>query len=421
MSKAKPERISRQGLVRTFQHGSYLPSMSVRDNVLIGCLGGRRTGRVAASEQEQVIAQAIALFGLAGHENDIARNLPHGLQRLVSMAMAFAARPSLLCLDEPLTGLNQTEVAETLGVYRRLKSEYAMSILLVEHNMRAVMNICDRIYVLHHGEIIFSGTPDEVKASETVLKAYLGKRMASENTLTVRKLSVSYGTVPAIIDVDLEVKGGSIVSLIGANGAGKSTLIKAITGLVKVAGAIPLWRQAACQPRTQRHSRARRRAGARRPAPVRQHDGAREPRDGRLPDRRRAQEGRAAGDLPALFPRPRGQAAQPGERVVRRTAADGGRRPRADERAPLSAAGRAHDRPAPAFVNVISKVVRDINQQGVSVLLVEQNAEVALRVSDYSYVLESGTVVNTAPPRCSSTTRISRRRIWAFEAWRWLR
>lgn len=175
MSKAKPERISKQGLVRTFQHGSYLPSMSVRDNVLIGCLGGRRTGRVAASEQEQVIAQAIALFGLAGHENDIARNLPHGLQRLVSMAMAFAARPSLLCLDEPLTGLNQTEVAETLGVYRRLKSEYAMSILLVEHNMRAVMNICDRVYVLHHGEIIFSGTPDEVKASETVLKAYLGE------------------------------------------------------------------------------------------------------------------------------------------------------------------------------------------------------------------------------------------------------
>ncbi len=175
MSGANPERISKQGLVRTFQHGSYLPSMSVRDNVLIGCLGGRRTGRVAASEQEQVIAQAIALFGLAGHENEIARNLPHGLQRLVSMAMAFAARPSLLCLDEPLTGLNQTEVAETLGVYRLLKSEYAMSILLVEHNMRAVMNICDRIYVLHHGEIIFSGTPDEVKGSETVLKAYLGE------------------------------------------------------------------------------------------------------------------------------------------------------------------------------------------------------------------------------------------------------
>ena len=84
-----------------------------------------------------------------------------------------------------------------------------MSILLVEHNMRAVMNICDRIYVLHHGEIIFSGTPDEVKASETVLKAYLGKRMASENTLTVRKLSVSYGTVPAIIDVDLEVRAAA--------------------------------------------------------------------------------------------------------------------------------------------------------------------------------------------------------------------
>ena len=172
---ATPEHISKLGLVRTFQHGSYLPSMSVRDNVLIGCLGGIRSGRVRAADQDQAIEHAIGIFGLAGHQDDIAGNLPHGLQRLLSMAIAFAARPTLICFDEPLTGLNQTEVAETLEVYRKLKSEYAMSILLVEHNMRAVMNICDRIYVLHHGEIIFTGTPDAVKASEVVLKAYLGE------------------------------------------------------------------------------------------------------------------------------------------------------------------------------------------------------------------------------------------------------
>ncbi len=172
---ATPESISKQGLVRTFQHGSYMPSMSVRDNVLIGCLGGVRSGRVRAADQEQTIEHAIGLFGLDGHQDEIARNLPHGLQRLLSMAIAFAARPALICFDEPLTGLNQTEVAETLKVYRRLKSEYGMSILLVEHNMRAVMNICDRIYVLHHGEVICTGTPDEVKASEVVLKAYLGE------------------------------------------------------------------------------------------------------------------------------------------------------------------------------------------------------------------------------------------------------
>lgn len=172
---ATPESISKQGLVRTFQHGSYMPSMSVRDNVLIGCLGGVRSGRVCAADQEKTIEHAIGLFGLDGHQDEIARNLPHGLQRLLSMAIAFAARPALICFDEPLTGLNQTEVAETLKVYRRLKSEYGMSILLVEHNMRAVMNICDRIYVLHHGEVICTGTPDEVKASEVVLKAYLGE------------------------------------------------------------------------------------------------------------------------------------------------------------------------------------------------------------------------------------------------------
>jgi len=175
MSDATPERISAQGLVRTFQHGSYLPTMTVEDNVLIGALGGTRSGRVPRARQAEVIGQAIELFGLAEQRTRIAKNLPHGLQRLLSMAIAFAARPTLICYDEPLTGLNQTEVAETLKVYRRLKSEFGMSILLVEHNMRAVMAICDRIYVLHHGEIIFTGTPDEVKSSEVVLKAYLGE------------------------------------------------------------------------------------------------------------------------------------------------------------------------------------------------------------------------------------------------------
>ncbi|MFT3780097.1 MAG: ABC transporter ATP-binding protein [Ottowia sp.] len=175
MTGATPERISRQGLVRTFQHGSYLPTMMVRDNVLIGALGGTRNGRVRHAEQERVIEEALALFGLSDQSNAVAKNLPHGLQRLLSMAIAFAARPQLICYDEPLTGLNQTEVAETLKVYRRLKSEYGMSMLLVEHNMRAVMAICDRIYVLHHGEIIFTGTPDEVKSSDVVLKAYLGE------------------------------------------------------------------------------------------------------------------------------------------------------------------------------------------------------------------------------------------------------
>lgn len=175
MLNASPEQISKQGLVRTFQHGSYLPSMTVYDNVLIGCLGGIRSGRLRVADQDQTILNAISLFGLAEQKCAVARNLPHGLQRQLSMATAFAARPSLICFDEPLTGLNQTEVAQTLKVYRRLKSEYAMSILLVEHNMRAVMNICDRIYVLHHGEIIFTGTPDEVKASGVVLKAYLGE------------------------------------------------------------------------------------------------------------------------------------------------------------------------------------------------------------------------------------------------------
>src|SRR5690606_32400124 len=102
---------------------------------------------------------------------DVTGALPHGIQRLVSIAIAFATRPRLLCLDEPLTGLNQTEVEATLDVFRRIRKEFGSSILLVEHNMKAVMQICDRIVVLHHGQMLATGTPEEIRADPKVIAA----------------------------------------------------------------------------------------------------------------------------------------------------------------------------------------------------------------------------------------------------------
>jgi branched-chain amino acid transport system ATP-binding protein len=121
------------------------------------------------------VRETAELVGLEHVLRETAGNLPHGLQRLVSIAIAFAPRPRLLCLDEPLTGLNQTEVASVLDMFRRIRDVFGSSILLVEHNMKAVMQVCDRLYVLHHGKLLATGTPEAIRNDPQVLSAYLGK------------------------------------------------------------------------------------------------------------------------------------------------------------------------------------------------------------------------------------------------------
>lgn len=169
---SSPSRISRLGLVRTFQHGSLMASMTVEDNILVGAIGGMPGGSKA--QRLRRVHDTAELIGIARYLPELAGTLPHGLQRLVSIAIAFAPQPKLLCLDEPLTGLNQTEVATTLEVFRTIRRDFGSSILLVEHNMKAVMQICDRLLVLHHGQFLAAGTPDEVRNNPKVLDAYLG-------------------------------------------------------------------------------------------------------------------------------------------------------------------------------------------------------------------------------------------------------
>ncbi|SAK94500.1 branched chain amino acid ABC transporter ATPase [Caballeronia temeraria] len=170
----KPTKISRMGLVRTFQHSSYMRSMKVRDNVLLGTMHSMASA--GPTERAHRVAETAEILGLTPYLDEQAGTLPHGIQRLVSIAIAFAARPTLLCLDEPLTGLNQTEVGATLDVFRQIRDEFDCTILLVEHNMKAVMSVCDRIVVLHHGQQLATGTPAEIRKDENVIAAYLGKR-----------------------------------------------------------------------------------------------------------------------------------------------------------------------------------------------------------------------------------------------------
>jgi branched-chain amino acid transport system ATP-binding protein len=162
--------ISRRGLVRTFQHGSLLRDMTVHDNILVGTMHGLRHHR----EREQRVRETATLLGLDTMLEATAGTLPHGHQRMLSIAIAFAARPVLLCLDEPLTGLNAIEVAAQLAVMRRIREQFGTTILLVDHNMRAVMRICDRIVVLNHGQLLAQGTPAEIRANQAVIRAYLG-------------------------------------------------------------------------------------------------------------------------------------------------------------------------------------------------------------------------------------------------------
>jgi branched-chain amino acid transport system ATP-binding protein len=166
----KPSRIGRLGLVRTFQHHSLLGELSVYDNILTGCYMFLADG----AQRERRIRETADLVGLTTQLQELGKNLPHGRQRLLSIAIAFASRPKLLCLDEPLTGLSGSEMTHALGVIQRIRDEFGTTILLVDHNMRAVMRTCGRIVVLNFGEKLAEGSPEDISANADVIRAYLG-------------------------------------------------------------------------------------------------------------------------------------------------------------------------------------------------------------------------------------------------------
>ncbi len=163
-------RIARVGIARTFQNLALFPALSVLDNVLIG---GYTHGRVNARRAEaHSILQRLSLDDLAARP---AVGLPYGTLKRVEIARALAARPKLLLLDEPTAGMNTSETREMTDFIRKLRAELGLTVLLIEHDMRVVMGISDRVTVLDHGEVIAKGSPDEVRRDEEVLRAYLGR------------------------------------------------------------------------------------------------------------------------------------------------------------------------------------------------------------------------------------------------------
>ncbi|MDD5591513.1 MAG: ABC transporter ATP-binding protein [Dehalococcoidales bacterium] len=182
----KPHKIASKGLVRTYQASDKLfMSLSVSENVQIGChipsktriLGDVfRISSVRRNEHEvrQRADGIVKMAGLTELASELARNLSHGYQRALGVAIGIATGPKILCLDEPLTGMNAEERRHMLGLVKNVRKS-GITVLLVEHDMGAVMSICDRIVVINFGRKIAEGNPDQVRNNKDVIEAYLGK------------------------------------------------------------------------------------------------------------------------------------------------------------------------------------------------------------------------------------------------------
>lgn len=169
----KPYKICRMGVARTFQSVKVFPNMPVLENVLLGSLFGCSTGMSSADAARET-TELLEFVGLSAVRAAPAKDLTMANQKRVEVARALATKPELLLLDELMAGLNHAEVAQAMELVNRIRDE-GITIFMIEHVMKAIMSVCDRIMVLHHGEKIAEGTPQEIANSRTVVEVYLGE------------------------------------------------------------------------------------------------------------------------------------------------------------------------------------------------------------------------------------------------------
>jgi branched-chain amino acid transport system ATP-binding protein len=182
----RPDQIAARGIGRTFQNMRLWRHMTVLDHIklaryskldygLVGAFLGTPRRHNEEAESEKIAFDLMELFGIRRFADQVITGLPYGIQRRVEMARAMAMDPKLLLLDEPTAGMNPEELGEMVSVIRRIRDEFNLAIFLIEHRMKFVMDLCERIQTLDFGEVIAEGTPEEIRGNQKVVDAYLGK------------------------------------------------------------------------------------------------------------------------------------------------------------------------------------------------------------------------------------------------------
>jgi ABC-type branched-subunit amino acid transport system ATPase component len=402
-------KVARAGIARTYQTTKLFATMSIIDNVLIALRRGRLGSMAAdaASRGDRDAAEALLAFvGYHGSLSTPAGDLPHVDRRLVEIARALAMRPRVLLLDEPAAGLMRSDKDALSRLIRRI-ADLGIAVILVEHDMLLVMGISDAVIVLDAGVRIAAGSPIEVRHDPRVLKAYLGGGEmrarpratpwsgAHDAVLTTVKLTAGYGAAPVLDNVSLDVRPGEMVTIIGSNGAGKSTTMRAISGLLRpVDGAIVLDNVPINELET--HQIARRGlalvpegrqvfpelsvfdnlvlgAHSRKDADRDDEIAGLLERVPRLKERLTIRAGLLSGGEQQMLAIARGLMAKPRILLL--------------------------DEPslglAPAMINELFDILAGLRDEGVTILLVDQMAALALTVADRGYVLELGKIVRS--------------------------